>query len=80
MKKAFYCSLVILFGLLLTIEVNAQKFHIGATTGINTTFLLDKGLAEDPRYNATYTYSFSPIGLAAGVDFGPGLVCSWSLF
>ena len=54
-----------------SVGINAQKLHIGATTGINTTFVLDKGLTEDPRYNSTYTHSFSPIGLAAGVDFGP---------
>jgi hypothetical protein len=54
-----------------TVGVKAQKLHIGATSGINTTFILDKGLSEDPRYNSTYTYSFSPIGLSAGVDFSP---------
>lgn len=56
---------------LLSLNVQAQKFHVGLTSGINTTFLLDKGLSEDPRYNATYTYSFSPVGLSAGVDFSP---------
>ena len=54
-----------------TQTVNAQKLHVGATSGINTTFILDKGLTEDPRYNSTHTTSFSPIGLAVGVDFGP---------
>lgn len=56
---------------LLTFTVTAQKLHIGATTGINTTLILDKGLTEDPRYNSTYTHNFSPIGIAVGVDLGP---------
>ena len=61
--------LVAVFGI--TLSVNAQKFHIGVTSGINTTIILDQGLLDDPRYNSTYTHNFSPIGLAAGVDFGP---------
>lgn len=32
------------------------QVHFGATTGLNATFVLDKGLQEDPRYNSTYTY------------------------
>jgi hypothetical protein len=43
--------------------------HLGLSTGVNTTIILDKGLSEDPRYNATYSYNFSPIGFNFGVDF-----------
>jgi hypothetical protein len=32
--------------------------------------VLDKGLQEDPRYNATMTYNWSPIGFSFGADFG----------
>lgn len=46
------------------------QIHLGATTAVNATFVLDKGLAADPRYNSTYTYKFSPIGLNFGIDFG----------
>ncbi len=46
------------------------QVHIGATTAGNATFVLDKGLAKDPRYNSTYTYNFAPIGFSFGVDFG----------
>src|SRR5690606_38344478 len=47
----------------------AQQIHLGATTAYNATFVLDKGLSEDPRYNSTYTYNFAPIGFSFGVDF-----------
>lgn len=54
------------------IAVQAQivQVHLGATTAGNATFVLDKGLSEDPRYNATYTYNFAPIGFSFGVDLG----------
>jgi hypothetical protein len=46
------------------------QVHFGATTAYNATFVLDKGLSEDPRYNSTYTYQIAPIGFNFGVDFG----------
>ncbi len=46
-----------------------QQIHLGATTAYNATFVLDKGLSEDPRYNSTYTYNMAPIGFSFGVDF-----------
>ena len=48
----------------------SQNIHIGATTAVNATFVLDKGLSEDPRYNSTLTYKWAPVGLNFGVDLG----------
>jgi hypothetical protein len=71
MNRVIFSLSAVVTIFLLTFTATAQKLHVGATTGINTTFILDKGLLDDPRYNSTYTYAFSPIGLAVGVDFGP---------
>ncbi|MCS6972856.1 MAG: PorT family protein [Cyclobacteriaceae bacterium] len=46
------------------------QIHIGATTGLNATFVLDKGLKQDPRYNSTYTYQWAPVGFSFGVNLG----------
>ena len=46
------------------------QVHLGATTAVNATFVLDKGLSEDPRYNSSYTYQMAPIGFNFGVDLG----------
>jgi Outer membrane protein beta-barrel domain len=46
------------------------QIHLGATTAYNATFVLDKGLSNDPRYNSTYTYQLAPIGFSFGVDIG----------
>lgn len=68
MKRIVILSL----GILSVTMGSAQivQVHLGATTAVNATFVLDKGLSEDPRYNSTYTYKFSPIGFNFGVDFG----------
>ncbi len=55
--------------LLLAFFSQAQ-LHFGATTAVNSSFVLDKGLSEDPRYNSTFTYEFAPVGFAFGVDIG----------
>jgi hypothetical protein len=60
--------LVIFIGLA-TVPLCAQ-IHLGATSAYNATFVLDKGLSDDPRYNSTYTYQLSPVGFNFGVDFG----------
>ena len=55
---------------LLVRTASAQQVHLGLTTAVNATFVLDKGLSEDPRYNSTYTYQMAPIGFNFGVDIG----------
>ena len=60
-------------GLLAALPTFGQaQLHVGLTTAFNTTLVLDKGLSEDPRYNATPTYNFSPVGVSVGADFGRG--------
>lgn len=59
--------------LLLQTSLFAQlRLHIGANTAVNTSFVLDKGLREDPRYNSKMTYTLSPIGVSFGADFSGG--------
>lgn len=55
--------------LFLALGVQAQ-LHFGATTAVNSTFVLDKGLSEDPRYNSTMTYDFAPVGFSMGLNIG----------
>ncbi len=70
MKRISFCSLSIVFVLFFMIDGRAQvQVHVGATTAVNATFVLDKGLSEDPRYNSKMTYNTAPIGINFGVDF-----------
>lgn len=66
MKKLI---IVLPLSLILAISSTAQ-IHFGMTSAYNATFVLDKGLSKDPRYNSTYTYQLSPIGFNIGVNFG----------
>ena len=54
----------------LSSKAQLVSVHLGATTAVNASFVLDKGLSEDPRYHSTYTYKVAPIGFNFGVDLG----------
>jgi len=63
---------LLVWAVFLPASLNAQmKFHLGLTTGINSTIVLDKGLSEDPRFNSTFSYKWAPIGMAVGFDLSP---------
>ncbi len=70
MKRLSYHLL--LFGLAISSfsTAYAQGIHLGLTTSMNATYVLDKGLSEDPRYNSTATYKWAPIGFNFGIDVG----------
>jgi hypothetical protein len=63
---------ILCFSILAVNTVTAQiiQIHLGTTTAVNATYVLDKGLSEDPRYNSTATYQWAPIGFNFGADFG----------
>lgn len=62
------CLLLLVY-LCVVVKSKAQvNVHIGATTAYNATFVLDKGLSEDPRYKSSFTHSWAPFGLNVGVD------------
>ena len=58
---------------------SAQQFSmsLGVYTGLTSTFTLDDGISNDPRYDAAYEVKFSPIGINFGMDYeGFGFVVS----
>lgn len=66
-------QLVLLCVAILTVTTATAQLvqvHLGATTTVNATYVLDKGLSADPRYNSTATYQWAPIGFNFGVDLG----------
>jgi Outer membrane protein beta-barrel domain len=58
-----------LFITLFHVSFAQVQVHLGVTSSYNATFVLDKGLSEDPRYNSTITYNWAPVGFNFGVDF-----------
>lgn len=66
MKKT-YILFTILTGLALASKAQ-PSVRLGFTTAMNSTYVLDKGLSEDPRYSAEANYEWAPIGFSFGVD------------
>jgi hypothetical protein len=52
--------------------VSNAQIHLGATTSVNITAVLDEGLSEDPRYNESWTFNVAPIGFQFGWDISKG--------
>ncbi|MDH5400503.1 MAG: PorT family protein [Cyclobacteriaceae bacterium] len=52
--------------------VRAQlvQAHVGASTAINSTFVLDQGLKADPQYVSVTDFQMAPFGFNFGVNFG----------
>jgi hypothetical protein len=70
MKRCFYLFMTAVALCLSGTAYSQVQIHLGATTAVNATFVLDKGLSKDPRYNSTYTYKWAPVGFNFGVDLG----------
>lgn len=68
--KRFFISGAVLF--LAAVSAYGQQIHLGVTTGINSTFVLDEGLKKDPRYHSDMSIASSPVGLSLGIDLTPG--------
>ena len=47
--------LIALFITLVHVSSAQVQVHLGATSAYSATFVLDKGLSEDPRYNSAMT-------------------------
>lgn len=60
--------LAFLFFAIFSLSAHAQGFRVGVNSGMNTNIVLDEGLSSDPRYQATYNYSFNPIGVNLTYD------------
>lgn len=61
--------LLIVALLFTSITVFSQpSVRIGVTTGMNSTYVLDKGLSADPRYNTTANFEWAPVGFTFGLD------------
>ncbi len=52
-----------------SVSIAQPRVHLGLTTAMNSTFVLDKGLSEDPRYSAKANYEWAPVGASFGIDF-----------
>jgi hypothetical protein len=69
--KSLLLAAAIFFGCIQFEKSQAQtRFHIGGITAVNTTFVLDKGLTNNPFYDPQRTYHWSPGGFVLGLELG----------
>lgn len=66
MKKVYL--LFTIFCCMGLIARSQPAIHLGITTAMNSTYVLDKGLSQDPRYSSEATYEWAPVGVTFGVD------------
>ncbi len=69
MKRTNFTIVLIFLVTLAVTTAGAQNIHLGATTAVNATFVLDKGLSKD-LYKSEFTYKVAPIGFNFGLDLG----------
>lgn len=50
-------------------DARRPSFHLGVTTGLGTSWLVDNRLLEDPNYRYVQTYRRAPIGFTVGAHF-----------
>jgi len=76
MAKLWIPSLVVVLS---STSLWAQQFSVslGVYTGITSSYTIDEGINQDPRYKANYEVKFAPIGINFGMDYeGFGFVVS----
>lgn len=53
------------------------SMSLGVYTGLTSSYTLDRGINDDPRYKGNYEVKFAPIGINFGMDYeGYGFVIS----
>jgi hypothetical protein len=54
-----------------------STLSVGVFSGVTSSFTLDQGISNDPRYNPKYDVKVAPFGISYGVDYaGHGFVVS----
>jgi hypothetical protein len=72
-----FCTTLFLFCSAALLHAQQFSMSLGVYTGITSTFTLDDGINNDPRFDAAYEVKFAPIGVNFGMDYeGFGFVVS----
>lgn len=69
MRRLLPLLLMVLLGYA---TLGQPRIHLGASTLVNSSVVLDEGLKTDPRYDSEISYQWSPVGFSFGTDFTHG--------